>query len=172
MIIVNLDFKTIDVKKIFNHIRVVLYDEETAIVIASENEYGSLELIKYKLFDYLKMPIDKKSIYNCIDLYERGNEIKWFTYSCCRTEFKIAVSKIIYLENVDRKVVIHTINEQISFYGKLSECRCKDCFSSFIDIHQSFLVNPIHVEKNKLFVRGGDVLPISRNKFNDIRKLI
>lgn len=52
-------------------------------------------------------------------------------------------------------------------YGKLSEVQQEPCFSSFIQIHKSYLVNPDyidHISSNTVFLQGSshEQLPISR----------
>ena len=64
-----------------------------------------------------------------------------------KSKKEIVVSKIVYLHGSGRKTIMHTKNGQTEFYRKLSDCAEEKCFSSFLDIHKSFLVNPAYIER-------------------------
>lgn len=175
MVIVALDNNTIDPDELLKFIRKEMCNYDIYIILASKNEYGSLKLIKYHLLDFLTLPLDYKSVYDCIEFCELGRENKFFIYNISKVKHKIPVSKIIYLENFDRKVVIHTKDDDIIFYGKLSDCRKQESLKNFIDIHQSYYVNPMYVESidsKSLILTDNKKLPISRHKLQNVMDLI
>ena len=89
------------------------------------------------------------------------------TASSNKSLVHVQVSHIRYLNSCGRKVYLQTTDSRISFYGKLSEVQQEPCFSSFIQIHKSYLVNPDyidHISSNTVFLQGSshEQLPISR----------
>lgn len=52
----------------------------------------------------------------------------------------VNISDIIYAEVFDRKIILHTIDEDIEYYGKMKELEAK-AGAEFYRTHRSFLVN-------------------------------
>lgn len=175
LIFLNIDVAEEDIQQIWVCFRDEMRNEETAIIFISENKQCPAEYIKLHPRDYLVQPVTYKNLSKCMDSYMRfkfqGNVL--FSYKKNRTVCTINVSRIVYLQSIEKKVVIHTKKEKIEFYGKLSECMKADCFNHFICIHQSFFINSQYIERveREYVILTGDVrLPISRAKAENIRK--
>ena len=79
----------------------------------------------------------------------------------------------MYFESNRRKVLIVTIKETFTVYRKLNEIEnsLKRCKMSFLRVHQSFLVNYKHVEKQSydfVVMDNGKRISISEDR----RKMI
>ena len=70
MVIINLNGKQVDSINALNHIRDVLNDKETTIVVASSAQNSLPKLIKYRLFYFLKYPFRDKQVNECMNLFE------------------------------------------------------------------------------------------------------
>ena len=87
--------------------------------------------------------------------------------------YKIPIREILYFESNRRKVLIVTIKETFTVYRKLNEIEdsLKRCKMSFLRVHQSFLVNYKHVEKQSydfVVMDNGKRISISEDR----RKMI
>ncbi|MDD3336210.1 MAG: LytTR family transcriptional regulator DNA-binding domain-containing protein [Eubacteriales bacterium] len=87
----------------------------------------------------------------------------------------IPSSDIVYMESLNRRVVIHLLNRQpmmtkmlrLSFMQVVQPLLV---LPKFVMIHQSFLVNLDHVQtvsKNKAIVSGDICVPVSKSRAND-----
>lgn len=83
---------------------------------------------------------------------------------------RIPISKIYYIESDARKLIVHLKNENITFYGKLSELEAILGSKGFTRIHQSYMVRDSFVTKyTKSAVCIGDIqLPVSRKYASNI----
>lgn len=92
-----------------------------------------------------------------------------FEYTAHKVKNSIIISNICYFESQGRTIVIHTITNQYTFYGKLSNLLDNESLSDFISIHKSYLVNKNYIERftsHSVVLIGIDrvELPISPNK--------
>lgn len=171
-------FLDLEIEKVLqaaHHIRNDLNDEETAIVIMSPSENCSSEIIKVHPLDYLVYPLDYEKTSMCINNYlgTRQMNSELFKYTRKRCKYQIPVSKIVYSQSNGKKIILHTKNEAIDFYGRLSDCINNKCFKKIIQIHQSFFVNSECIEKisqNHLILNGNVRLPMSRQRKKNVKE--
>lgn len=84
---------------------------------------------------------------------------------------KVVIEDIIYAEVFNRKVVIHKINEQIEYYGKMSELE-EITGDNFFRPHRAYLINFKYVEKydaNTIYLEKGSVL-MAKQKYPEFVK--
>ena len=83
----------------------------------------------------------------------------------------INLEDIVYAEVFNRKVIIHTMNENIEYYGKLKVLEEK-AGDNFYRPHRAYLVNLKHVEKydaGNIYLTKGSVL-MAKQKFPEFVK--
>ena len=83
----------------------------------------------------------------------------------------INLEDIVYAEVFNRKVIIHTMNENIEYYGKLKVLEEK-AGDNFYRPHRAYLVNLEHVEKYdaaNIYLTKGSVL-MAKQKFPEFVK--
>lgn len=81
------------------------------------------------------------------------------------TAMKIPLSDIVYAEVFNRKVTIHTMEEDIEYYGKLSDLE-KQAGEDFFRTHRAYLVNFKYVVKYNaatVWMEKGSVLMAKQN---------
>lgn len=174
LIFLDIDGVKDDIQPIGSLLRDEMRNESTAIIFISEKGLCPTKYIKLQPRDCLIQPVTYKTLDKCMNSYikskQQRNEL--FSYKKNRTVCTIHVSRIVYLQSIGKKIVIHTKKEKIEFYGKLSECMKEVCFNNFIDIHQSFFINSQYIERveREYVILAGDIrLPISRTKAGNIR---
>ena len=116
-------------------------------------------------------PITYERIVEFFETYylDQAKRKKVFEYTAHKVKNSIIVSNICYFESQGRTIVIHTITNQYTFYGKLSNLLDNESLSDFISIHKSYLVNKNYIERftsHSVVLIGIDrvELPISPNK--------
>ncbi len=82
--------------------------------------------------------------------------------------FTINFKDIVYAEVFNRKVIIHTIDSDIEYYGKMKELAQK-AGNGFYRTHRSYLVNFDFVQKydaNTIYLTKGEAL-IAKHNYHD-----
>ncbi len=85
----------------------------------------------------------------------------------------IPLDEIYYFESKLRVIIVHTKNEEFSFYGKLDNIEKELVEKDFIRIHQSFLVNAIKIKslnKEVAELSCNVSLPISKSKSSAVKQ--
>lgn len=79
---------------------------------------------------------------------------------------KVLLTDIIYAEVFNRKIMLHTVNGNIEYYGKLTDL-CAQTGADFYRTHRAYLVNLQYVEKynaDTIWLDAGAV-PVSKKQF-------
>lgn len=79
---------------------------------------------------------------------------------------KVLLADIIYAEVFNRKVMLHTVNGDIEYYGKLTDLS-EQTGADFYRTHRAYLVNLKYVEKynaDTIWLEKGTV-PVSKKQF-------
>lgn len=79
---------------------------------------------------------------------------------------KVPLSDIIYAEVFNRKIMLHTINGDIEYYGKLTDLS-EQTGMDFYRTHRAYLVNLQYVEKynaDTVWLKT-DTVPVSKKQF-------
>lgn len=90
------------------------------------------------------------------------------------TTVQIEYRKILYIEVMKRKILVHTQDSIISSREKISELEERMDHPDFYRIHRLFMVNMKYVEKcdrQAIFMYDGSVFPISERKTGEFRKV-
>ena len=167
----NNDEKQMNGIELGKRLRGLYANDNTAIVyVTSYGEYA-IDSIKIRPYDYIKKPITYERIVEFFETYylDQAKRKKVFEYTAHKVKNSIIVSNICYFESQGRTIVIHTITNQYTFYGKLSILLDNESLSDFISIHKSYLVNKNYIERftsHSVVLIGIDrvELPISPNK--------
>ncbi len=79
---------------------------------------------------------------------------------------KVLLTDIIYAEVFNRKIMLHTVNGDIEYYGKLTDL-CEQTGADFYRTHRAYLVNLEYVEKynaDTVWLET-DAVPVSKKQF-------
>ena len=143
-----------------------------------------LEEYVFEAFDvaalhYLVKPIDEKKL-ACVlkmaqeklDMIDKNNEKNFnIIVASNGIHIKIYLKDIIYAEVFNRKIVIHTINDDIEYYGKMSDLE-NMVGEDFFRPHRAYLINMKYVEKydsNNIYLEKGQVLMAKKNYKNFVK---
>ena len=126
------------------------FDKNVLIIYVTSHESHMKESFAVRPFRFLVKPVNEEQMEQCFkEAYEEINSGDfYFRYSFQRVNHKVPIRDIIYFESRKRKVFIITQDETFELYGKINEIEksLRSCKSSFLRVHQSFLVNYKHVK--------------------------
>ena len=103
---------------------------------------------------------------------ETEQETRYVMVSNKGMHTKVKLDEIIYAEVFNRKVVIHKIDEEIEYYGKMSELEAL-VGESFFRSHRAYLINFKYVEKydaKTIYMEKGKVLMAKKNYPEFVKK--
>ena len=117
--------------------------------------------------DYILKPVDNDRLMKALTRAVQNHE-----KSTCRSLLiqtmnwtkSVKFSSIFYCEIINRKLYLHTDQEVIEYYGKISEIE-KQLDYRFIRCHRSFLVNLDYLYEytdNHIILDDGSNIPVSR----------
>lgn len=125
----------------------------------------------YYLQKPLELPSIKIGMQKAFENLEKYETVS-ITFMKNGRPYTIPLNNILYLESSKRQIIVHTINDSLTFYGKLSSvqdnhpiyfCRC----------HQSYLVNYNCIkalDPNAVTLKNGITIPVSQSKYSEVKK--
>ena len=159
-------------------IRDVHQNHLASIVFISWKKSYALQLFEVQPLHFLVKPLAHDKIEDVVKKYLKiaGQWSGVFTYKIGHDNFKLQIKDIVYLENYERKVIIHLADgSKEEFYGSLKEIYDRQLKRfDFLFIHASYAVNYdyiIALSFNQVSLTGSQVpLPISKHRKNEVRK--
>ncbi len=102
----------------------------------------------------------------CLSEITKSDEVR-FTFQKASETVSLPLKDIIYFESDRRIIIIKTVNDEFSFYGKLDEIEEQLKKQDFVRCHQSFLVNAKKISAVRitdLTLTTGEKIPISKRR--------
>jgi len=124
---------------------------------------------------FLRKPIEADALAKALSraeekLSERSEKV--FLIRSKRSSVNVGFCDIIFFEKDLRRIVLHSMNETYSFYGKFDDIT-PQLNEDFIRCHNSFVVNIDKVrcmEANILTMADGSKIPVSRKHVKETRE--
>ena len=156
-----------------NALRSELVDDDTRIVYISWKQSYAMDLFRIRPYHFLIKPIEENVSAMEKIISDVNEELiknrKFFHYQIGKTYSKEPYSNIRYFSSENRVVNIHTMSNDITFYGKLDDVELDTEGSVFLRVHKSLLINVKHVKRfegKDVHMDNGEVLEISK-KYKD-----
>ncbi len=173
--IIIMDVKLEEVNGIDLAKRILELQPNSQIIFTSGYDSYYLDVYSVEHVYFLKKPIDTKHLLQAIrragekllDLHTRS-----FIVSNRDGLHCIPYNEILYLENELRKIHVHTVRGNISFYGKFEDMK-EALDERFLRCHNSYIVNIAKVKKlssRKFCFDSDKSIPISRTYYDEVRK--
>lgn len=114
--------------------------------------------------------LDKALLWSCS---EQMRAHPYFTVKNKDAQMKISHDNISYFESKQRIVIMHTPQQAIEFYAKLSDVQSTLPKEYFLRCHQSYIVNLNRVrtldKANRLFIlQSGATIEISKSQYSNV----
>jgi len=152
--------------------------ESIIIFITAFQEYMN-KAFDVKAFHYLVKPIDKnkfKSVFlRAVSDYTRANENadKHILIKTGSVYNKILLGDIFYFESQGKKIIAHSKNGAMEYYGKMQEIE-KILGDSFFRCHRCYIVNMDHITRysaTSIQLSNGDDILLAQKKFQEFVKI-
>ena len=108
-----------------------------------------------------------------IDYYNKTN--KFFTYTYENVKHNIAINLIIYIKSEGKRLLIHTLENNLYVYKKLSDAISGELKGQFVTVRRGVAVNIEHItmsDFDNVTLTDKTKFDISRNLRNDVRERI
>lgn len=149
-------------------------DEQTKIIFISWQSSYAMDLFKVRPIDFIIKPLTKSKVFGILDIALKliDDENEFFVYKSGGKYTKIRSVEILYFRSLNRKIIIHSVDGEIDFYGNMEELVQKINEEYFWRIHKSYIINYMQVKKieyTDAVMNNGEILPISQRYRVDIR---
>ena len=155
-------------------------NKKTILIFVTAMEDYVFEAFDVNAFNYIVKPFNdnrfmdvlNKAINEYKSSGEAEQETRYVMVSNKGMHTKVKLDEIIYAEVFNRKVVIHKRDEEIEYYGKMSELEAL-VGESFFRSHRAYLINLKYVEKydaKTIYMEKGKVLMAKKNYPEFVKK--
>ena len=157
-------------------IREELSNFQIHLVYISHEPGHAMELFETEPMDFLVKPIEKETVEKIMRRFKKKqtNIGNVFIFKEEHGDAKISYDSIWYFQSMNHKVIIHTVDGQKEFYGKLTDIESR-VPNYFLRIHKSFLVNEHFISRfhyDKVILRNEQKLTISKPYRNIVREKV
>lgn len=176
LIFLDIEFQMMNGVDIGKKIRNELKDERVQIVYISAKQEYAMELFAVRPMNFLVKPVSEKEVINSVERTMKLAHLydTCFEFKIASEYFRIPYGDIMYFESSNRKIRIYTACGVKEIYGRLKAIE-KSAPPNFIRIHQSYLINRMHVTSwkfNEVVVNGQWVLSVSKPYRKTASKLL
>lgn len=150
-------------------------DYYVLIVYISSHEEYLKQLFEAEPFRFLQKPLKFEPFYQVfLAAQQRISEHQnnFFYFKTKQSIIKLLCRDILYFESSGRKVIIHTLHKEYSYYDKLNSIEERLRHLRFIRIHKAYLVNIDNIEAfqyERVALTDGTILNISEKNRPQIR---
>lgn len=142
------------------------------IIFLTVSKEHVFEGYTYKAFAYCLKPIEENKLSKELLRYlqEKNQCSECLNITMKGKEQRIPLNKILYFESDKRKVIAHTVTEDITFYAKMDEIDDMLDEKLFLRCHQSYIVNRAMIDSMKrteIIVQGMSI-PMSRKYYENL----
>ncbi|WP_407267819.1 LytR/AlgR family response regulator transcription factor [Radiobacillus sp. PE A8.2] len=157
------------------------------VIFTTGYDQYAIEAFDVSAIDYIIKPIERKRLYSSLEKAAKSVNNKGISYK--RNQIKknimlkqknnfifIPLDVIIFIEKVDRKSVIHTLNHKFETYESLTTLE-NDLDSRFIASHRAFIINIDYLTRIEINGQGykahfkhyNGVAKVSKYKLSDLQ---
>ena len=157
-------------------------DKSVILIFVTAVEEYVFQAFDVGAFNYIVKPIDDGKfsdvLHRAVDewssqnINEKEPEKRYVLINNSGVHTKVILDEIVYAEVFNRKVVIHKLDGEIEYYGKMSD-RESLAGDSFFRPHRAYLINFKYVEKydaTTIYLERGTVLMAKQNYPEFVKK--
>ena len=157
-------------------------DKSVILIFVTAVEEYVFQAFDVGAFNYIVKPIDDGKfsdvLHRAVDewssqnINEKEPEERYVLINNSGVHTKVILDEIVYAEVFNRKVVIHKLDGEIEYYGKMSDLESL-AGDSFFRPHRAYLINFKYVEKydaTTIYLERGTALMAKQNYPEFVKK--
>ena len=157
-------------------------DKSVILVFVTAVEEYVFQAFDVGAFNYIVKPIDDGKfsdvLHRAVDewssqnINEKEPEERYVLINNSGVHTKVILDEVVYAEVFNRKVVIHKLDGEIEYYGKMSDLESL-AGDSFFRPHRAYLINFKYVEKydaTTIYLERGTALMAKQNYPEFVKK--
>lgn len=157
-------------------------DKKVILIFVTAVEEYVFQAFDVGAFNYIVKPIDDGKFSDVLhravgewssqNINEKEPEERYVLINNSGVHTKVILDEIVYAEVFNRKVVIHKLDGEIEYYGKMSDLESL-AGDSFFRPHRAYLINFKYVEKydaTTIYLERGTVLMAKQNYPEFVKK--
>ena len=158
-------------------VRNELNDDNVQIAYISSNCSYAMELFAVRPIDFLIKPAKKEKIFAILEktIQLKKSRKVMYEYMENHNRLFLEMSNIIYIEVMNRQIIVHTKDGDKTHYGKISDVMEK-VDENFIQINRSMVINYNAIDEYKIDsikMSNGDIVSVARGRQKEVqRKMI
>lgn len=177
LIILDIELVKMNGVELGHLIRTELKDNIIKIVYISAKNGYDRQLFDVQPLNFLQKPIDKERLFKMVDLTAEllSSRDRVFIFESKQGTFRIKLNDILYFESFDHYFKIATKSGDYEFKSTMAEIMEQISDSRFIQVHRSYIINydnTSHIKYEEITMLNGDIIPISRDRRKEVRKII
>ncbi len=150
-------------------------DKNMVLIFVTAVEEYVFQAFDVGAFNYIVKPLDDMRFTDVLhravgewssqSIDVKKSEVNYVMINNGGVHTKVMIEDIVYAEVFNRKVVIHKLNDEIEYYGKMSDLEAV-AGDSFFRPHRAYLINFKYVEKydaTTIYLEKGTALMAKQN---------
>lgn len=177
LIFLDIEFPEMNGIELSQKIRHIFKNIKTQIIFISAKQSYAMDLFSVQPFDFMIKPIERTALFGVIskfiDYYNKTN--KFFTFTYENVKHNIAINLIIYIKSEGKKLLIHTLENNLYVYKKFSDAMNGELKGQFVTVRRGVAVNIEHIimsDFDNVTLTDKTKFDISRNLRNNVRERI
>lgn len=153
-------------------------DEECIIVFFTAAKEYVFDAFDVAALQYLVKPVDDEKLQQTLVRAKRevkkkqNRKDRQIFIKTRHKNMALNVSDILYFENERRKIAVHTLRGEVSFYGVMADME-REAGADFCRCHRGYLVNLSHVaeyNRETITLSNGERIYLSKDRYHDFVK--
>ena len=155
-------------------------------IIISAHTDQAIEAFKYGVLDFVPKPFEEEDLRSALDRYldrvvgSRNIATQYLSTRKGKSNVVFPVAEVLYFKAADVYVEAHLQDGKIELLSKSMDRLEQILPSRFFRIHRSYFVKisqiqsytPVKEGACQVFLKNGDVLPLSRRRRKDLHRLM
>lgn len=149
-------------------------DRQVGIIFLTSLAQYSLEGYRYQADDYIVKPVRYARLKDELTWFldrRRGDDTPFVAVANDTGKYRVPLRELRYLETFNRKVLLHTGQQEIVCHRTMRELEQELAPHDFLRCHAGYLVNMRYIqriEKLDILLTTGEHLPVSQPKRREV----
>lgn len=177
VVFMDIDLVTVSGFDVCEKLRNSSVNHNVQIIFISATYPRISRLFDFDPLTFIEKPLDydtvKKAFLKIIDVLHMGDG--FFRFKSGKNNVNVPLNDILYFESSNRKVMICTRHDTISFYGSIKHVLDEVKDKNFLMVHNAFIVNVINIKRTtytEITMANDKVVPVSQARRQETQRIL